>query len=89
MTTMRQPLEEHPLLRCLASVEQALDDVAGLDPTYLPIGDKAHALRAVDRELARHPRPYLSRRGLRHPGRLVRGPPRRPALGRRRPHRPR
>jgi hypothetical protein len=53
MTTMRQPLEEHPLLRCLASVEQALDDVAGLDPTYLPIGDKARALRAVDRELAR------------------------------------
>jgi hypothetical protein len=53
MTTMRQPLEEHPLLRCLASVEQALDDVAGLDPTYLPTADKARALCAVDRELAR------------------------------------
>jgi hypothetical protein len=51
MTTMRQPLEEHPFLRCLASVDAALDDVAGLDPTYIPTGDKTRALRAVDREL--------------------------------------
>jgi hypothetical protein len=53
MTTIRQPLEEHPLLRCLASVDEALDEVAELDPTFLPTGDKARALRAVDRELAR------------------------------------
>jgi hypothetical protein len=53
MTTMRQPLEEHPLLRCLASVDAALDDVSALDPAFLPTGDKARALRAVDRELAR------------------------------------
>jgi hypothetical protein len=53
MATMRQPLEEHPLLRCLASVDASLDDVAGLDPAFLPTGDKARALRAVDRELAR------------------------------------
>jgi hypothetical protein len=53
MTTMRRPLEEHPLLRCLSRVDRALDDVAGLDPTFLPTSDKARALRAVDRELAR------------------------------------
>jgi hypothetical protein len=53
MTTTRHPLEEHPLLRCLASVDEALDDVAGLDPSFLPTGDKARALRAVDRELTR------------------------------------
>jgi hypothetical protein len=53
MTTMRQPLEEHPLLRCLAAVDEALDDVAGLDPTFLATGEKARALVAVDRELSR------------------------------------
>lgn len=50
---MRQPLEEHPLLRCLATVDAALDDVAALDPTFLPTGDKSRALLAVDRELSR------------------------------------
>ncbi len=50
---MSVPLEEHPLLRCLASVGAALDDVSELDPAFLPTPDKARALRAVDRELSR------------------------------------
>ncbi len=53
MSTMSVPLEEHPLLRCLASVDAALDDAGELDPAFLPTPDKARALRAVDRELAR------------------------------------
>ncbi len=50
---MAQPLEEHPLLRCLAAIDAGLDDVADLDPAFLPTGEKARALVAVDRELAR------------------------------------
>ena len=46
-------LEEHPLLRCLATVRAVLDDVEALDPTYLPTADKARALLAAERELAR------------------------------------
>jgi len=53
MSAMSVPLEEHPLLRCLASVDEALDDASELDPAFLPTRDKARALRAVDRELAR------------------------------------
>ena len=50
---MQLPLEEHPLLRALTSVDAALDDVAGLDPTYLGTREKERALLAVQRELAR------------------------------------
>jgi len=50
---MSVPFEEHPLLRCLGSVDAAIDDAAELDPAFLPTHDKARALRAVDRELAR------------------------------------
>lgn len=50
---MRLPLEEHPLVRCLASVDSALDDVAVLDLTGLPTPDKARVLRSVDRALSR------------------------------------
>jgi hypothetical protein len=53
MTTMRQPLEGHPLLRALACVDRALDDVAALDPVFLTTDDKARALVTVDRELSR------------------------------------
>ncbi|MGN6780290.1 MAG: hypothetical protein ACTHJH_02180, partial [Marmoricola sp.] len=49
----RPPLDEHPLLRALSSVDAALDDVATLDPTFLPTRDKERALVAVQRELAR------------------------------------
>lgn len=50
---MRSPLDEHPLLRCLAGIDQRLDDAADLDPTFLPTRDKERALLTVDRELAR------------------------------------
>ena len=53
MSTMRLPLGEHPLLRCLASVDRLLDDVAGLDAAFLSTREKMQALRAVDRELSR------------------------------------
>ncbi len=48
-----RPPHEHPLLRALADVDDRLDDVAALDPTFLPTSDKARALVAVDREIAR------------------------------------
>jgi hypothetical protein len=51
--SMQLPLEEHPLLRALSSVDAALDGVAGLDPAFLPMRDKERALVAVQRELAR------------------------------------
>lgn len=46
-------MEEHPFLRSLASIEAALDDAGELDPSFLSTADKARALRAVERELAR------------------------------------
>lgn len=46
-------MDQHPLLRALGRVDRALDAVAPLDPAYLPASDKARALRAVSRELAR------------------------------------
>src|SRR4051812_28497871 len=52
MSTM-SPLAEHPLLRCLASIDERLDDAAELDPTFLPTRDKERALLAIDSELAR------------------------------------
>ncbi len=51
--SVRSPLDEHPLLRALSTVGQALDDVAALDPTYLPASDKARAMLTIDRQLAR------------------------------------
>jgi Domain of unknown function (DUF222) len=51
--SMRRPLDEHPLLRALSAVDDALDDVAELDPVFLPTGDKERALVAVERELSR------------------------------------
>jgi hypothetical protein len=47
------PMDQHPLLRALSSVDAALDDVAGLDPTFLPTREKEGALLVVQRELAR------------------------------------
>ena len=44
---------EHPLLRALASVDAAIDDMAGLDPAFLPTREKERALLTVQRELAR------------------------------------
>ena len=40
---MRPPLDEHPLLRALTAVGEALDDVADLDPAFVPSSDKARA----------------------------------------------
>jgi Domain of unknown function (DUF222) len=52
MSSISPPVE-HPLLRCLADIDERLDDVAELDPTFLPTRDKERALLAVDSELAR------------------------------------
>jgi len=46
-------MDAHPLLRALASVDAALDDVAGLDPAFLPTADKEKALLAVQCQLSR------------------------------------
>jgi len=46
-------MAEHPLLRALSSVDAVLDDVAALDPAFLPTGDKEQALLAVQRQLSR------------------------------------
>lgn len=51
--SMAAPMDEHPLLRALSTVDAALDDAAELDPTYLPTRDKEKALLAVQRELTR------------------------------------
>ena len=40
---------EHPLLRCADRVHSALDDVADVDPLYLPTPDKAAALLQLAR----------------------------------------
>jgi hypothetical protein len=42
MSTMSVPLEEHPLLRCLASVGAALDDAGELDPLVVKDGQRTH-----------------------------------------------
>jgi hypothetical protein len=49
----RQPLDDHPLARALDGVAELLDDVAALDPSYVPTREKMHSLRAVDRLIAR------------------------------------
>jgi hypothetical protein len=46
-------MDQHPLLRALAAVDDALDGVADLDPAFLPTGDKERALVTVQRELSR------------------------------------
>jgi hypothetical protein len=46
-------MDAHPLLRALRAMSATLDDVAGLDPTFLPTADKAAALVEVERELGR------------------------------------
>jgi hypothetical protein len=46
-------MDEHPLLRALSAASAALDDVAELDPAFLPRRDKERALLAVQHELAR------------------------------------
>jgi len=51
--SIRMPMAEHPLLRALSSVDAVLDDVAALDPAFLPTGDKEQALLAVQRQLSR------------------------------------
>jgi hypothetical protein len=51
--TTRPPLSDHPLVRALEGVCGLLDEVADLDPAFLPVREKAVALRAVDRALAR------------------------------------
>ncbi len=46
-------LEPHPILRCVQRVGAALDEVAGLEPAYLPVTEKGAALVELEREIAR------------------------------------
>lgn len=43
----------HPLVRCVRSVSEVLDGVAGSDPTYLSSEAKAEVLEGLSRQLAR------------------------------------
>ena len=44
-----QPTRVHPLVACADAIEQALKDVAGVDPVFMRTGEKAEALRRLDR----------------------------------------
>jgi hypothetical protein len=46
-------MDAHPLLRALTAVSAQLDEVADLDPAFMPTRDKARALVELERELAR------------------------------------
>src|SRR5688572_17383611 len=46
---LASPSLEHPVLRCAARIGAALDDVAEVDPGYLPTRDKAAALLQLTR----------------------------------------
>jgi hypothetical protein len=43
------PASVHPVLACADAIEQALKDVAGVDPDFMTVTDKATALRRLDR----------------------------------------
>jgi Domain of unknown function (DUF222) len=45
----QQPLAAHPILSCARLIEAALKDVAGVDPGFMATGEKAEALRRLDR----------------------------------------
>lgn len=51
--TTRPPLDDHLLVKALDGVASLLDEVAGLDPTFLPTREKMRALRIADRLIAR------------------------------------
>jgi hypothetical protein len=38
----------HPVLACADAIDVALKDVAGVDPTFMRVGEKAEALRRLD-----------------------------------------
>jgi Domain of unknown function (DUF222) len=42
--TVRQLVPEHPVRACARAIGSALDEVAGVDPTYMSTADKASAL---------------------------------------------
>jgi hypothetical protein len=44
-----RPLSVQPVLACADAIEQALKDVSGVDPDFMPTVDKAVALRRLDR----------------------------------------
>jgi hypothetical protein len=46
-------MDAHPLLRALTAVSAQLDEVADLDPAFMPTRDRARALVELERELAR------------------------------------
>jgi len=45
--------QPHPILECLATLGEALEDVAGVDPVFMPTDAKAEALRTVTAVQAR------------------------------------
>src|SRR3954454_4299158 len=45
--SMGLPMEAHPLLRALSSIDAVLDTVAEIDPGFLPSRDKERALLGV------------------------------------------
>ena len=45
----QQPLAAHPILACADAIEAALKDVADVDPAFMRTGEKAEALRRLDR----------------------------------------
>ena len=44
---------QHPVLACAAGIDALLDDVKGVDPTYMRTSEKEEALRALARVSAR------------------------------------
>jgi len=44
-----QPRDLHPILACAEAMEAALKDAAGVDPAFMRTGEKAEAMRRLDR----------------------------------------
>ncbi len=47
------PLTGHPVLRCVADIGAALDEVTDVDPLYMRTADKAAALLGIEQQRAR------------------------------------
>jgi uncharacterized protein DUF222 len=47
------PVPVHPLVAAVGTVDAALDEVAGVDPLFLPVEEKQRLLRDLTRSLAR------------------------------------
>lgn len=45
--TLTAPTAQHPLLACVAAVEEALAEVADVQPVFMATGEKQEALRRL------------------------------------------